>query len=75
MPIVWHTQYALPIARRHFANAIKAIGKGNQETVKSSVAYKALMRIATIYKLEGALKDFSPGGTPERTAGFNQTIG
>jgi len=24
-------QYALPIMRRHFANAIKAIGKGNQE--------------------------------------------
>lgn len=47
-------------ARRHFTNAIKAIGKGNQEAVKSSVAYKALMRIATIYKLEGALKDFSP---------------
>lgn len=47
-------------ARRHFTNAIKAIGKGNQEAVKASVAYKALMRIATIYKLEGALKDLSP---------------
>ena len=47
-------------ARRHFTNAIKAIGKGNQEAVRSSVAYKALMRIATIYKLEGALKDLSP---------------
>jgi len=47
-------------ARRHFANAIKAIGKGNQGAVKSSVAYRALMRIATIYKLEGALKDLSP---------------
>ena len=47
-------------ARRHFANAIKSIGKGNQEAVKSSVAYKALMRMATIYKLEGALKELSP---------------
>ena len=32
-------------ARRHFANAIKAIGKGNQEAIKSSIAYKALVRI------------------------------
>lgn len=47
-------------ARRHFANAIKAMGKGNPEAVKSSVAYKALVRIGTIYKLEGALKGLSP---------------
>lgn len=47
-------------ARRHFANAIKAIGKGNQEAIKSSVAYKALIRIGAIYDLEGALKDLSP---------------
>lgn len=47
-------------ARRHFSNAIKAMGKGNQKAVESSVAYKALMRIATVYKLEGALKDLSP---------------
>lgn len=47
-------------ARRHFANAIKAMGKGNAEAVKSSVAYKALVRIGTIYDLEGALKNLSP---------------
>ena len=47
-------------ARRHFANVIKAIGKGSQEAIKSSVAYKALVRIGAIYDLEGALKNLSP---------------
>lgn len=47
-------------ARRHFTNAIKAMEKGNPEVIKSSVAYKALVRIGAIYDLEGALKDLSP---------------
>ena len=47
-------------ARRHFANAIKAIGKGNQKAIQSSIAYKALVRIGAIYDLEGALKDLNP---------------
>ena len=47
-------------ARRHFANAIKALGKGNPEAVKASVAYKALVRIGAIYDLENALKNLSP---------------
>lgn len=47
-------------ARRHFANAIKAMGKGNQDAVKSSIAYKALIRIGAIYDLENALKKLSP---------------
>ena len=47
-------------ARRHFANAIKAMGKGNAEAVKASVAYKALIRIGAIYDLEGALKGLAP---------------
>ena len=47
-------------ARRHFANAIKAMEKGNAEAIQSSVAYKALARIGTIYKLEGALKSLTP---------------
>lgn len=47
-------------ARRHFANAIKAMGKGNAAAVQSSIAYKALIRIGAIYKLEEALKDLSP---------------
>lgn len=46
-------------ARRHFANAIKAMGKGNPEAIKASVAYKVLARIGTIYDLEGALKNLS----------------
>ena len=47
-------------ARRHFANAIKAIGKSNPKVVEASVAYKALVRIGAIYNLEGALKDLTP---------------
>ena len=47
-------------ARRHFANAIKAMGKGNGEAVKASVAYKALVRIGAVYDLEGTLKNLSP---------------
>lgn len=46
-------------ARRHFANAIKAMGKGNAGAVKSSAAYKALVRIGAIYDLENALKNLS----------------
>ena len=47
-------------ARRHFANAIKVIGKGNEKAIRSSIAYQALVRIGAIYELEGALKDLSP---------------
>ncbi len=47
-------------ARRHFANAIKAMGKGNAGAVKSSAAYKALVRIGAIYDLENTLKNLSP---------------
>lgn len=46
-------------ARRHFANAIKAIGKGNEKAIKSSIAYKALVRIGAIYNLERALKELT----------------
>lgn len=42
------------------ANAIKAMGKSNATAIESSVAYKALLRIGTIYKLEGTLKSLSP---------------
>ena len=47
-------------ARRDYADAVKAIGKGNAEAIRSSIGYKALTRIGAIYKLEGALKDLSP---------------
>ena len=46
--------------RRAFADAVKAIGKTNQSAIKDSIAYQALTRIATIYKLEKTLKDMSP---------------
>ncbi len=46
-------------ARRHFANAIKALGKGNPQAVKSSIAYEALVRIGAIYDLESGLKGLS----------------
>ena len=45
--------------RRAYADAVKAIGKGNKEAIKQSVAYQALVRIAEIYKLENTLKDLS----------------
>lgn len=38
--------------RRQFADAIKAI-----KAIKNSLAYKALLRIAAIYKIENTLKD------------------
>lgn len=44
--------------RRSFANAIKAMGK-DDKAVRTCIAYQALARIASIYKLEGALKDLS----------------
>ena len=47
-------------ARRDYADAVKAIGKGNAEAIRSSIGYKALTRIGAIYKLEGALKGLSP---------------
>lgn len=46
-------------ARRSFADAVKAIGKNNEQAAKQSIAYQALTRIAAIYKLEGTLKDLS----------------
>ncbi|MDE6903983.1 MAG: transposase [Lachnospiraceae bacterium] len=47
-------------ARRDFSDGIKAIGKGNQKALKESVAYKVLIRISAIYKLEDALQKFPP---------------
>ena len=47
-------------ARRDFSDAVKAIGKTNQQAVRNSIAYQALVRIAAIYKLEGSLKDLTP---------------
>lgn len=46
-------------ARRSFSDAIKALGKTNQQSVRKSIAYQALVRIGAIYDLENSLKDFS----------------
>ena len=54
-----HTQYALLIARRDYADAVKAADKKDPAAVKRSAAYQALSRIALIYKLEEALKDLT----------------
>jgi len=47
-------------ARRSYADAIKAMGKGNEELIRGSIAYQALVRIGAIYNLEGSLKGLSP---------------
>ena len=47
-------------ARRDFADAIKAAGKGDPESIRRSIANQALERIARIYKIEGTLKDLAP---------------
>ena len=57
--------------RRFFADAVKAIGKTNQEAIKTSVAYQALTRIAQIFKLEKTFKDQT---AQERLIGRQKTI-
>ena len=47
-------------ARRDYADAVKAIGKGNAEAIKSSYAAQALARIGAIYKVEEGLKHMAP---------------
>lgn len=47
-------------AWRDYADALKAIGKNNRDAIKQSIAYQALARIGTIYKLEGTLKNLAP---------------
>jgi hypothetical protein len=46
-------------ARRDFSDAIKAIGKKNQKSIKHSVANESLERIAEMYHIEGELKELS----------------
>lgn len=47
-------------ARRSYADAIKAMGKGNEKLIRRSIAYQALVRIGAIYDLEKTLKGLSP---------------
>lgn len=46
-------------ARRDYSDAVKAIGNDNEKAIKQSIAYQALARIATFYKLEETLKPLS----------------
>lgn len=46
-------------ARRFFADAVKAFGKGHEMEAKVSVAHQALIKIGAIYKLEGTLRELS----------------
>lgn len=46
-------------ARRFFADAVKAASKDNPEAAKNSIAYQALLRISSIYQIEGSLKELT----------------
>lgn len=46
-------------ARRFFADAVKAASRGDPVAAKKSIAYQALLRISSIYKIEESLKDLS----------------
>lgn len=58
-------------ARRDFADAVKALGKGNKKRAKQTIAYQALARIGAIYKIENTLKEMS---TEERLAERKKSI-
>ena len=47
-------------ARRFFADAVKAASRGDPASAKRSIAYQALLRISSIYKIEESLKDLTP---------------
>ena len=47
-------------ARHDYADAVKAAKKDDPDSIKHSVAYQALVRIAAIYKLEDTFKDLRP---------------
>lgn len=53
------TANCLAHARRHFSDVIKAIGKKNEDAVKSSIAFQALSKLAKIYQIEGELKNMT----------------
>lgn len=46
--------------RRDYSDAIKVAGNKSPEAIKQSVAYQALARIGTIYKIENGLRDLTP---------------
>ena len=46
--------------RRDYSDAIKVAGNKSPEAIKQSVAYQALARIGTIYKIENGLRGLTP---------------
>lgn len=46
-------------ARRDFSDAIKALGKEDKAKARQTTAYKALVRIAAMFKIENTLRDLS----------------
>ena len=49
-------------ARRAFADAVKAADKKNPLSVKTSVAYQALQKIAEFYRIDTELKELPASG-------------
>lgn len=47
-------------ARREYADALKALKDGDKSYAHETVAHKALVQIAAIYKADEALKDITP---------------
>lgn len=54
-----HMHICFAHSRRDYADAIKAMDKADEKTVRQSTAYQALARISAIYKIEGGLKDLT----------------
>ena len=47
-------------ARRHFADALKALPKKDHQAAKDTIAYEAIKRIGAIYHLDNQLADLKP---------------
>ena len=54
-----HSAFCWAHARRDYADALKALKGGAKELAHDTVAHKALVQIAAIYKAEEALKDIT----------------
>ena len=54
-----HSAFCWAHARRDYADALKALKGDAKELAHDTVAYKALVQIAAIYKAEEALKDLT----------------
>ena len=54
-----HSAFCWAHARRDYADALKALKGGAKELAHETIAHKALVQIAAIYKAEEALKDLT----------------